>query len=30
MGVALATAEDVETARRRALEAASRVKPVIR
>ncbi|BDT60172.1 phosphoribosylglycinamide formyltransferase 2 [Massilia varians] len=30
MGVALATAEDVETARRRALEAASRVKPVSR
>ena len=30
MGVALATAEDVETARRRALEAASRVKPVMR
>ena len=30
MGVALATAEDVETARQRALEAASRVKPVIR
>jgi phosphoribosylglycinamide formyltransferase 2 len=30
MGVALATASDVETARQRALEAASRVKPVIR
>ena len=30
MGVALATADDVDTARRRALEAASRVKPVIR
>jgi phosphoribosylglycinamide formyltransferase 2 len=30
MGVALATADDVETARQRALEAASRVKPVIR
>jgi phosphoribosylglycinamide formyltransferase 2 len=28
MGVALATAEDVETARMRALEAASKVKPV--
>ena len=30
MGVALATADDVQTARQRALEAASRVKPVIR
>ena len=30
MGVALATAGDVETARQRALEAASRVKPVLR
>ncbi|MGI4720934.1 MAG: formate-dependent phosphoribosylglycinamide formyltransferase [Janthinobacterium lividum] len=30
MGVALATAGDVDTARQRALEAASRVKPVIR
>lgn len=30
MGVALATAEDVETARQRALEAAARVKPVVR
>jgi phosphoribosylglycinamide formyltransferase 2 len=30
MGVALATADKVETARRRALEAASRVKPVVR
>ncbi|MEX5747211.1 formate-dependent phosphoribosylglycinamide formyltransferase [Massilia sp. X63] len=30
MGVALATASDVETARQRALEAAARVKPVIR
>ena len=30
MGVALATADDVDTARQRALEAASRVKPVIR
>jgi phosphoribosylglycinamide formyltransferase 2 len=30
MGVALATAEDVETARQRALEAAARVKPMIR
>ncbi|HZW14374.1 MAG TPA: formate-dependent phosphoribosylglycinamide formyltransferase [Noviherbaspirillum sp.] len=29
MGVALATAEDVETARRRAKEAASKVKPVL-
>jgi phosphoribosylglycinamide formyltransferase 2 len=29
MGVALATADDVETARARAKEAASRVKPVI-
>ncbi len=28
MGVALATADDVETARQRALEAASKVKPV--
>jgi phosphoribosylglycinamide formyltransferase 2 len=28
MGVALATAEDVETARARALEAASKVRPV--
>jgi phosphoribosylglycinamide formyltransferase 2 len=28
MGVALATAEDVETARRRALEAAAKVRPV--
>lgn len=30
MGVALATADDVDTARQRALEAAARVKPVIR
>jgi len=30
MGVALATADNVETARQRALEAAARVKPVIR
>ena len=30
MGVALATAGDVDTARQRALEAASRVKPVVR
>jgi phosphoribosylglycinamide formyltransferase 2 len=30
MGVALATAPDVDTARQRALEAASRVKPVSR
>jgi phosphoribosylglycinamide formyltransferase 2 len=29
MGVALATADDVETARKRAKEAASKVKPVI-
>jgi phosphoribosylglycinamide formyltransferase 2 len=28
MGVALATADDVETARARALEAAGKVKPV--
>jgi phosphoribosylglycinamide formyltransferase 2 len=28
MGVALATAEDIETARARALEAAGKVKPV--